>query len=110
MAGPKAAGLKTDGIAELERVLAEIIAPLIWADRGEIFVVELSSERVALHLGGRFTACPGTKLVAAEVLEPVLRALVRHAEIEITSGAIVPEGAVRLEPPAAPSAANVPEG
>jgi len=77
-------------------VLREVIAPLVRADDGELYVVHADDAGVALHLAGRYSGCPGNTLVQRGVIEPVLRSAVPRAEVTITSGVLIPENAERL--------------
>jgi Fe-S cluster biogenesis protein NfuA len=80
----------------LLRVVRDIIAPLIRADYGELYLVGVTDERVALHLAGRYSGCPGNNLARRRVIEPALHAAVPGAEVVVTSGAIIPTEAERL--------------
>ncbi len=80
-------------------VLTEILAPLVEADEGELYVVEANSHAVRLHLGGRFSGCPGNQLVSESVFLPALRTVDPEVSLEVSSGPIVPEGARRVRPP-----------
>jgi len=77
----------------LLRVVREVVAPLVRADGGQVYLVDATDERISLHLGGRYAGCPGNTLARRRVIEPVLRAAAPSADISVTSGAIVPPGA-----------------
>jgi Fe-S cluster biogenesis protein NfuA len=83
----------TASIDQLRQVVNEIVAPLIRADGGELYVVAVEPTRIALHLSGRFAGCPGTPLVVRGVIEPAIRAVAPSVRLDVTSGARVPEGA-----------------
>jgi Fe-S cluster biogenesis protein NfuA len=74
-------------------VVREVLAPLIRADQGELYLVAATDEHIALHLGGRYSGCPGNTLARRRVLEPVLQSLAPTARIVVTSGALIPPGA-----------------
>lgn len=78
------------------RVIREVIAPLVRADRGDLYLVLGADGTIGLHLGGRYSGCPGNTLVRRRVIEPALRAVAPSLEVNITSGALVPSGAERL--------------
>lgn len=78
-------------------VLREVLAPLVAADGGRLYVVEVSAERVAIHLSGRYAGCPGNTLATRRVIEPAVRAVLPQAELTVTAGTTVPSGA-RLVP------------
>lgn len=77
----------------LSEVMQRLVAPLVLADRGELYVIRLDREVIELHLRGRFSGCPGSPLAIREVLEPALRLAAPEASIRISSGEILPEGA-----------------
>lgn len=81
---------------DLKSALSGVIAPLIEADGGELFLVPGRGRSVHLHLRGRFSGCPGNLLVTEQVLRPVIEAADPSAKLQITSGAILPEGAERV--------------
>jgi Fe-S cluster biogenesis protein NfuA len=78
----------------LSEVLSTLIAPLIVADQGELFVGQVDSKLIRLHLRGRFSGCPGNTLAIQRVIEPALRKAAPSAVIEISAGELVPEGTV----------------
>lgn len=95
----------TDTAPALVSVMDTVVEPLVRADGGELFVAELSSARVVLHLRGRFSGCPGNTLAIRRVIEPVLLVAAPRAVVSVTTGELVPEGAVswrdaRLREPA----------
>jgi Fe-S cluster biogenesis protein NfuA len=83
-------GAPRDQILEIVR---EIVAPLVRADGGRVYLVAVGDRSLALHLAGRFSGCPGNTLARRRVLEPLLTARFPDLKIEITSGPLLPEGA-----------------
>lgn len=81
----------------LLRVVRDLLAPLVRADGGELYVVRCDDRGIALHLAGRFAGCPGNVLARRRVLEPLLRATAPDSEIVITSGVLVPGTAERID-------------
>jgi hypothetical protein len=81
---------------QLLTVLTEILAPLVEADEGELYLVESGPHALRLHLGGRFSGCPGNMLVSEGVFLPALRRVDPEVSLEVSSGPIVPQGARRL--------------
>ncbi len=79
------------------RVLKEVLGPLVRADGGEVYVVRLDPDAVVLHLTGRYAGCPGNNVARRQVIEPAIRAVAPKAQITISSGALLPKGASRLE-------------
>ncbi|HET9958436.1 MAG TPA: NifU family protein [Polyangiaceae bacterium] len=80
----------------LLKVVREVLAPLISADQGELYLVSVTDSSVQLHLGGRYAGCPGNTLTRRRIIEPVVQNAVPHAEVVVTSGALVPAGAERI--------------
>lgn len=81
---------------ELKNALEKVIAPMVESDEGELFLVEDSGKDVHLHLRGRFAGCPGNELVTEQVLRPLVQAIRPQALIQVSSGAILPEGAIKI--------------
>ncbi|MBN2193192.1 MAG: NifU family protein [Polyangiaceae bacterium] len=77
-------------------VLARVLAPLIEADGGLLFVVSAGDEAVELHLAGRFAGCPGNAFVTRRILEPAVRAVAPEARVVVTWGSLIPAGAKRV--------------
>jgi Fe-S cluster biogenesis protein NfuA len=83
-----------------EQILAtvrEIVAPLVRADGGDVYLVNAGERSLSLHLSGRFSGCPGNTLLRRRVLEPLLAARFPGLELEMTSGPRVPPGAERID-------------
>lgn len=83
--------------ADIERVLRDIVAPLVESDGSEIYLVAADSARIELHLAGRLTGAPGNSLFCRKILEPALRAVVPNVEVALSAGWRIPTGAVILE-------------
>ena len=72
---------------DVERVLAELIRPLIEADGGEVELRTVETDKtpveIVLVVGGSYRGCPGTPLVAKSILEPVFaKALGRELRVK----------------------------
>jgi Fe-S cluster biogenesis protein NfuA len=83
-----------------EQILAtvrEIVAPLVRADGGDIYLVNAGDRSLSLHLSGRFSGCPGNTLARRRVIEPLLTSRFPGLELEMTSGPTVPVGAERVD-------------
>lgn len=88
--------------------LETVIAPLVEADGGELYLLpdlqaSSSGDRsgpapIRLHLGGRFSGCPGNSLVTEHIIRPALEPIAVSRPIEISSGRLVPPGAERIVP------------
>jgi Fe-S cluster biogenesis protein NfuA len=81
---------------DLLRVISEVLAPLIAADGGELYLVSAEDSGVSLHVTGRFSGCPGNTLARRRVIEPAITAAVPGAIVTLTSGPLVPEGAKKI--------------
>jgi Fe-S cluster biogenesis protein NfuA len=81
---------------EIVRVVREVLAPLIQADGGELYLVSVDDSGVSLHLAGRFSGCPGNTLARRRVLEPLIASAAPGAYLTVTSGPLVPKGAQRV--------------
>jgi len=84
---------------EIDRVIREVVAPLVRADGGKLYLVHAGPEEVALHLSGRFSGCPGNTLAIRRVIEPAILAIAPRARIVVTAGALVPPGSSLVAPP-----------
>ena len=83
---------------EIRKILEQVLAPLVEADGGQLYVLKLEEEQVELHLAGRFAGCPGNEVVARRIIGPAISAVAPDAVCVVTSGALVPEGATRVHP------------
>jgi Fe-S cluster biogenesis protein NfuA len=85
-------------IDQLMKLCKEVLAPLLRADGGKLYVVALEPNHLALHLAGKFGGCPGTPLVVKQVIEPAVRAVAPQIELQVTCGMRIPDGASLLQP------------
>jgi Fe-S cluster biogenesis protein NfuA len=76
------------------RVVEAVLEPLVRADGGELFVIQLSPTQATLHLRGRFSGCPGNALAIRRVIEPALLATAPGCRVTVSAGELIPEGAV----------------
>lgn len=80
-------------IDQLLKVTREVIAPVLRADAGEVYIVAVEANHLSLHLAGRYAGDPGTPLVVRAIIEPAVRSIAPSARLEVTSGIRIPEGA-----------------
>ena len=80
-------------IDQLLKVCREVIAPLVKADGGELYVVAVEPDHLTLHLGGTCAGCPGAVLTSRGIIEPAIHAVAPSARVVVTNGMKVPEGA-----------------
>ena len=84
-------------IDQLLRVCRDIIAPLVRADGGIVYVVAVEPDLLSLHLAGSCAGCPGVVLTSKHVIEPAITAVAPSARVVVTSGFRVPDGAALVE-------------
>jgi len=82
---------------EILTVIREVLAPMVVADGGRLYVIHADSQRVTLHLGGRFAGCPGNQIATRRVIQPAIAAVAPKAELTVTWGRLVPSGATRVD-------------
>jgi Fe-S cluster biogenesis protein NfuA len=82
-------------LSKVVDVCARLLAPLVEADGGDLFVVAANQDEVHLHVTGTYAGCPGVPFAADHVFLPVLRTVLPRAKLTVTSGWKAPEGAVR---------------
>jgi Fe-S cluster biogenesis protein NfuA len=80
-------------IEQLIRICREVIAPLVRADGGELYIVAIEPDQITLHLAGVCSGCPGATLTKRAVIEPAVHAVAPSARVVVTNGARIPEGA-----------------
>jgi len=78
---------------KLLKTCSDIIAPLVEADGGELFVVSIEESSISLHLAGKCAGCPGATLTSAAIIEPAIHAVAPLIRVIVTAGFQVPEGA-----------------
>lgn len=81
----------------LVQLLQEIVAPLIEADGGELYLVSSTPEEIKLHLAGTCSGCPGAALTTRGVITPALRTLNPQVRITVSTGYLIPAGSNRMQ-------------
>lgn len=74
----------------------ELLAPLVTADGGVLYVVSATAEDVHIHLAGTCAGCPGATLTSERLVQPTLSAVVPRATVRVTTGYRVPDGATKV--------------
>lgn len=82
---------------QVMKALAEFVSALVKADGGQIYLVSATSDDVHLHLTGTCAGCPGATMTRERLLEPAVHSAVPKANVKVTTGWRVPEGARRVE-------------
>jgi Fe-S cluster biogenesis protein NfuA len=80
-------------IDQMLKVCREVIAPLVKADQGEIYLVALEADQITLHLAGMCAGCPGVTLTVKGVIEPAVHAVAPSTRVVVSAGIRIPEGA-----------------
>jgi Fe-S cluster biogenesis protein NfuA len=78
------------------QICREILAPLVRADGGEMYLVSLEGDDVRIHLSGTCAGCPGATLTSDKVILPALRTAAPNVRVVVTTGVKIPEGAQKL--------------
>jgi Fe-S cluster biogenesis protein NfuA len=86
----------SEKVDALKRMLEEVLAPLIEADAGELYLITLNKKELKLHLGGAFAGSPACDAVTRRILEPAVRAVQPKLKVVVTNGFRVPDGAERI--------------
>ncbi len=82
----------------MAKALSEYVAALVKADGGELWLVSATDEDVHVHLCGTCAGCPGSTMTRERLVEPTVRNVLPKANIKVTTGPRVPDGATRIEP------------
>jgi Fe-S cluster biogenesis protein NfuA len=86
-----------DRRAKVLAVCREVVAPLVRADGGEVYLVAAQADAISLHLAGTCAGCPGARITAAAVIEPAIRAVDPTVRVTVTAGILIPAGAVPID-------------
>ena len=87
-----------DAMEQVIKALSELAAPLVKADGGELYVVSVTAEDVHLHLTGTCAGCPGATMTRERLLQPTLQGVAPKANLKVTTGWRVPDGAKKIDP------------
>lgn len=79
------------------KALSDFVVDLVRADGGELYLVSASPEDVYLHLTGTCAGCPGANITRERLLEPAVRSAAPKANVKVTTGWNVPEGARKVD-------------
>jgi Fe-S cluster biogenesis protein NfuA len=83
---------------KLTELLKQVAAPLITADKGELYLVKATAREVHVHLAGVYAGCPGVPYLERHLIAPLVADVFPKAELKVSSGLPQPKGAKRLEP------------
>jgi Fe-S cluster biogenesis protein NfuA len=73
-----------------------LVVPIVEADGGELFLVSAQADEVHVHLAGVCAGCPGSSLTKDHLLVPVIRKSLPAANVVLSTGVRVPDGAERV--------------
>jgi Fe-S cluster biogenesis protein NfuA len=76
----------------------DLVAPLVIADGGEMYLVAASAEDVHIHLAGTCAGCPGASMTRERLVQPAIANVAPKASVRITTGWKVPTGAKKVVP------------
>jgi Fe-S cluster biogenesis protein NfuA len=85
-----------DKVEPLEKMLREILAPLLAMDGGELYLVSADKKQVSLHMAGTLSGSPACDVVTERIVAPAVRAVMPKAKLSVSSGWRIPKGAARL--------------
>ena len=78
------------------KVCRDVLAPLVRADGGELYLVSAAAEDVHLHLTGTCAGCPGASITREKMLEPALMRVLPKVKLRVTTGVHAPNGAEKI--------------
>lgn len=86
-----------EGFDPFIKLCRDVIAPLIAADGGQVYLVRATQQELVLHLGGRCSGCPGFCCTVSTLIEPCVHAIKPDVHVVVTNGALIPSNAVKIE-------------
>jgi Fe-S cluster biogenesis protein NfuA len=81
---------------QILKMCREVLAPLVRADGGEMYVVRVTVDEIHIHLAGTCAGCPGASLTRDRVFEPALASVAPKTTLKLTTGWTVPDGAQKV--------------
>jgi len=92
------AGTPSSGPRDLvAKLCREVLAPLVRADGGVLYLVSVTADDVHIHLAGTCSGCPGASITRDRLLEPALTTVAPKAKLRVTTGWRVPNDAEKIE-------------
>ncbi len=80
----------------LVKACKDVLAPLVNADGGELYLVRLGPDDVHFHLAGTCAGCPGASLTRDAVITPIVRTVLPKVRVVVTTGFRIPQGAEKI--------------
>ncbi len=87
----------TDTASVVTAAFRDIIAPLVRADGGHLYLLSVTRDEVHVHLTGTCAGCPGAFTTRDKMMAPILSSVAPNMQIRLTTGWSVPDGAKELE-------------
>ena len=87
----------TDTTSVVTAAFRDIIAPLVRADGGHLYLLSVTRDEVHVHLTGTCAGCPGASTTRDKMMQPILSSVAPNIQIRLTTGWSVPDGAKELE-------------
>ncbi|HEX7663981.1 MAG TPA: NifU family protein [Polyangiaceae bacterium] len=78
------------------KVCRDVLAPLVRADGGEIYVISATADDVHLHLTGACAGCPGASICRERMFEPAIARALPKAKIRLTTSLHPPATAEKV--------------
>ena len=81
---------------QISKLCRDVLAPLVHADEGVLYLVTATAEDVHIHLGGACAGCPGAAITRDRMFGPAIKSIAPKANVRVTTGFRVPEGADKI--------------
>jgi Fe-S cluster biogenesis protein NfuA len=88
--------METSARDQILKMCRDILAPLIHADGGEMYLVSIGAEEIHVHLAGTCAGCPGASLTRDRMLEPAFASVAPKLALKVTTGWLVPDGSEKV--------------
>jgi Fe-S cluster biogenesis protein NfuA len=79
------------------KVCREVLAPLVRADGGILYLVSANADDIHIHLAGTCAGCPGAAITRDGMMEPALKPVAPKGKLRVTTGWRVPAGAEKID-------------
>lgn len=80
----------------IRQVLTEVLVPMVTSEGGELYLICVSENEVAIHLTGRYSGSPAATLLCQELALPLIDAVAKGTIVNWSSGRLVPPNAEKL--------------
>jgi hypothetical protein len=83
---------------QVREALSKVLAPLVAAEGGRIYLQELGESEFLVHWAGRYAGSPAVELLHNEVTLPLIQRVAPGSIVRWSSGRLVPAKAELVEP------------